>query len=417
MGRFKFSVILLFFFSIIISEICIVKLFDYEEKILKTYAYDLTKKIEISYENQKEKIFVDLIKDASVYKISELKKEGVKKLVSKLKKLGFSNEEIVSYIMPEVKNYYEEFNKKYSKKEIDDEIIVKKNKCEMKILKGKNGVYLDKNLFYKQIVDSLLKNKEKIKINLEKNIYKNKNIETTDFIKKSEFATKFVTSSNERKNNIKKALASFDGVLLNEGEILSFNKTTGERTKDSGYMPAKIISGGTFISDYGGGVCQVSTTIYNACLLAGLEIREVHNHSLPVSYVEPGFDAMVNQGSSDLIIKNNTNGKILITTSSENDVCKVVLFGKENNFRIERMFKKTKMIPAQKDLIIETDYRKYGIEYLNDGEEKQVSEAKDGFCADGYLNYFDKQGNLIKTKKIRESIYNPTKAVVVRKEN
>ena len=198
---------------------------------------------------------------------------------------------------------------------------------------------------------------------------------------------------------------------------MSFNETTGERTKNAGYMPAKIISSGTFVEGFGGGVCQVSTTLYNACLLAGLEIVEVHNHSLPVSYVEPSFDAMVNQGSSDLIIKNNTGEKIIITTSSKDDICKVVIFGNKNKYKIDRVSKKTKILPASNEKIIESDYKKYGIENLNIGEEKQISFAKDGFCSIGYLDYYDEKGNLVKTEMIRQCSYNPTKAVFVKKEN
>ena len=202
---------------------------------------------------------------------------------------------------------------------------------------------------------------------------------------------------------------------MDEGEILSFNKTTGIRNEEAGYMAAKIISNGTFVDGFGGGVCQVSTTLYNAALLSGLEIMEVHNHSLPVSYIEPSFDAMVNSGSSDLLIRNNTDGKLIFTTSFEGDVCKVKIFGKKNKYKITRISEKTKIIPAEAE-IIDNNYEKYGINNLEIGETKRISYAKEGYFSNAYLNYYDERGNLIKTQKIRENRYNPTRGIVVKRE-
>ena len=230
---------------------------------------------------------------------------------------------------------------------------------------------------------------------------------------KSCFSTNFETSSDERKNNIKVALSKFDGLILENGETLSFNMMTGIRNAEAGYKPAKIISGGTFVNGFGGGVCQVSTTLYNACLLAGLEILEVHNHSLPVSYIEPSFDAMVNSGSSDLVVRNNSGERLIITTSSKGDICKVKIFGKPNDFKITRISEKTKVIPAGNEEVI-TDAKKAEEFGVLAGETKRISYAKDGFSSNGYLNYYDKNGNLVKTKKIRSNTYNPTRGVVVK---
>ena len=84
----------------------------------------------------------------------------------------------------------------------------------------------------------------------------------------------------------------------------------------------------------------------------------MHSHSLPVGYVEPSFDAMVNIGSSDLVVRNNSGERIVITTSSENDVCKVKIFGNKNRFNISRKSEKVKVLPAKNDTI-ETDLSKF----------------------------------------------------------
>ena len=333
-----------------------------------------------------------------------------------ISEFGLSKKEISNYFFPEL-----EFIKKRLCEIIDvypeeNFVSVQKNNCELDYIFGKEGRFLNQSDFYDKIYKNVKNNAKDIKFDILINYYKDINDIKNDFQEKSSFSTDFSKSSPERKNNIKVALESFDGLVLNCGETLSFNNVTGIRNEKNGYMQAKIISNGTFIEGYGGGVCQVSTTLYNACLLAGLEILEVHNHSLPVSYIEPSFDAMVNAGSSDLIIRNNTNGKIIITTSSKNDQCRVKIFGMKNLFKITRKSEKNKIIPAGND-IIETDYLKYNQTDLEIGQEKRLSFSKDGFYSKGYLNYYDENGKFIQTIKIRENKYNATKGIIIKREN
>lgn len=360
----------------------------------------------------------ELLKNKKLSKIQQQLIENESKRIEKLqsiKNLGVSENEALYFLYPEAEELYKLMQNSFSKSAEDNHILVNKNKCEIVFLEGKQGQFVDGLNFAGEILKSLKEGNKKIKIDLKTKEYSSKNILKEDYREKGCFSTNFSTSSESRKNNIKRALSSFDGIVLDEGEILSFNETTGKRTEENGYQKAKIITAGTFVDGYGGGVCQVSTTLYNACLLAGLEIIEVNSHSLPVSYVEPSFDAMVNSGSSDLVIRNNTNGKIVITSSSENDKCKFKIFGKENECKITRISEKTKIIPAKEEKY-DSDYQKYGLE-LEIGEEKRLSFAKDGYYSNGYLNYYDKKGNLVKTQKIRESKYYPTEGIVAIREN
>ncbi len=323
------------------------------------------------------------------------------------------NDDAIKYCYPEVNyilNIIENENCLEAKKA---DLIVEKNTCNISFTKSKDGKFLDKENFNKKLINEIKKQKNAINIDLVFKSYKVNDDLKEKMTAKSGFSTNFSTSSDSRKNNIKVALASFDGLILEVGETLSFNKTTGPRTAETGYMPAKIIAGGTFVDGYGGGVCQVSTTLYNACLLAGLEIVEVNSHSLPVSYIEPSFDAMVNVGSSDLKVRNNTDSAIVFTTSSIGDVCKVKIYGLPNKYKITRKSEKTKVIPAEPE-IVTTDYKKYGLE-LAENEEKRLSYAKDGYYSNGYLNYYDKNGVLIETKKIRSNKYNQTKGIIVKR--
>ena len=118
-------------------------------------------------------------------------------------------------------------------------------------------------------------------------------------VMRAEFTTSYKTSSEGRKFNIAFGASKIDGFIVKSGGIFSFNEVVGQRSTKAGFKEAKIILDGDFVNGIGGGVCQLSTTVYNAALLADMEIIEVHSHSLQIAYVKPGFDAMVSS-SSDL---------------------------------------------------------------------------------------------------------------------
>lgn len=128
--------------------------------------------------------------------------------------------------------------------------------------------------------------------------------------------SKFVGSIPSRIHNIKLASSKFNGVLIKPDEVFSFNKTLGEVSKETGYQQAYIIKEGQTVLGDGGGVCQVSTTLFRAALNAGLPIIERQAHAYRVSYYEqdspPGLDATVFDPSPDLKFKNDTGNHILI---------------------------------------------------------------------------------------------------------
>lgn len=334
--------------------------------------------------------------------------------ISKLKSFGLSKKEICLYILPESKFIFDDLATKIGVNPEEDYVEVKENTCSLIYNQGKIGRYVCEDLFYDDLFNCLKNNEKTFKISLKTKNYESLGNTKTEFQEKGVFSTNFSSSSAERKHNIRMALSKIDGTVLDVGEKFSFNATTGERNEENGYQAAKIIMNGSFTEGFGGGVCQVSTTLYNACLLAGLEILEVNSHSLPVSYVEPSFDAMVNSGSSDLIVRNNTSGKIIITSSYKNDVCKVKIFGEKNKYKIQRVSEKVKTLPAGEGFV-DTDVSKYKNLNLKVGEEKRISYAKEGLISNGYLQYYDEQKNLIKTEKIRQNKYYPTKGIVVRK--
>ena len=123
----------------------------------------------------------------------------------------------------------------------------------------------------------------------------------------AEYTTNFPTSNRPRCANIKLASAKLDGVILMPGESLSFNGTVGRRTTQAGFKLAGVYKAGKHDVGIGGGICQVSTTLYNASLFANLKIKRRSNHSLPVAYVPLGRDATVDYGSLDLVVQNDTD--------------------------------------------------------------------------------------------------------------
>jgi vancomycin resistance protein YoaR len=145
----------------------------------------------------------------------------------------------------------------------------------------------------------------------------------------------------ERIHNLILAASKFNGVLIPPEKTLSFNETVGDISQLTGYKPAYIIKDGKTILGDGGGVCQVSTTLFRAALNTGLEIVERHPHAYRVSYYEndskPGFDATVFAPYIDLKIKNNTPAYILIETEidKEKNLLYFYLFGKKDKRSVE----------------------------------------------------------------------------------
>lgn len=121
------------------------------------------------------------------------------------------------------------------------------------------------------------------------------------------------TDNENRNENLRLACAALDGKILQPGEVLSYNDTLGKRTADRGYKPAPAYSGTELVDEVGGGICQVSSTLYLSCLLAEMQIVYRQNHGFPVDYIPIGLDATVNWGTTDLKIKNSYEHPIKIS--------------------------------------------------------------------------------------------------------
>lgn len=140
-------------------------------------------------------------------------------------------------------------------------------------------------------------------------------------------STSLSESNVPRTNNIRLASAAINGTILNPGDEFSYNGVVGERTADRGYQPAGAYSGGKIIEEFGGGVCQPSSTLYMAVLRADLEVVERRNHSFTVSYTPLGEDATVDYGTIDFRFKNNTDYPVKILAEQTNGQMIMTLVG------------------------------------------------------------------------------------------
>lgn len=140
--------------------------------------------------------------------------------------------------------------------------------------------------------------------------------------------TDFSGSPASRVHNIKVSSAKFNGVLIKPNERFSFNKILGEVNREEGYQPALVIKDNQTIPEYGGGICQVSTTTFRAAIFSGLDIIERFPHSYAVKYYNPqGFDATVYPGGPDLKFINDTPNHILIQTKVEGNKLIIEFYG------------------------------------------------------------------------------------------
>ena len=189
-----------------------------------------------------------------------------------------------------------------------------------------------------------------------------------------EFKTTFSTRDSNRVQNIRIASNKISNILLMPGEEFSYNNLTGRRTKSNGYKDAPVIVNGVLEEGVGGGVCQVSTTIFNTALYSGMDITSRNNHSLRSSYVPVGQDAMVSDGGSDFRFKNPYNHPIYIkaTVGNGSVTCKI---------------------------------------YGNSADKKNISIKVNAFKENGknaaktYVEYRDSAGNITQTKYISKSVY------------
>lgn len=208
------------------------------------------------------------------------------------------------------------------------------------------------------------------------------------------------SSSKARINNIKLAMSFINGTCVAPGETFSFNKTVGERTASRGFRMATAYSGGEVTEQLGGGICQVSTTLFNAAVKADMEIVERHNHSLTVHYVDKGKDATVDWGHQDFQFRNNSDDSIYICCYlTEDKRVRFGIFGKllPNGEKITLEANTTEVVKA------ETEYQPSA--FLGKGQTYVLQEGRNGYKAEAYKVRWDAAGNELSRELLCKSVY------------
>lgn len=151
----------------------------------------------------------------------------------------------------------------------------------------------------------------------------------------STFSTKYDASNTPRTTNLKLAMNKLNGVVVSPGETFSYNKTLGKRTAEAGYREAGGFAGGRVVQTLAGGICQISSTLYDAVVYANLEIVERHNHMFLAGYVGAGKDATVVYGAYDFKFKNTRKYPIMLKTSIGSGVARIDVFGIKEDVEYE----------------------------------------------------------------------------------
>lgn len=221
----------------------------------------------------------------------------------------------------------------------------------------------------------------------------------------AEYTTSFKGSTLSRKNRVNNmALAAqrINGVVVAPGEEFSMNEIILDRSKENGYYLAPAIRNGTYEQEYGGGVCQVSSTLFNAVMMADLPVTERHHHSWPMTYVPIGRDATISTGYKDFKFVNDTEGELVIFAHLDRKAKTVTvqLYGIHSaDFdHIEVTSKRTGSLPAKGTKVLLD-------ESLSAGSRVEERKERRGKTSVTYKEYYDADGQLIKKETACEDSY------------
>jgi len=219
------------------------------------------------------------------------------------------------------------------------------------------------------------------------------------------YSTNYNTGEINRSHNLALAAAKINKFLVSPGTVFSTNSAVGERTVANGFRDAKIIVGDKFEQGLGGGVCQVSSTLYNACLLAGMEIVERGNHNLAVAYVPLGLDATVAWGSQDFRFKNITASPLYIRAIALNGKLTVNIYG---DLQFKRHIELSYVVDETIPYITETQRDAT----LAPGTQKIDHGGQPGYRVRSFRTFYDQNGTAIETELLARDYYRPLNRLV-----
>ena len=223
----------------------------------------------------------------------------------------------------------------------------------------------------------------------------------------SSFKTYYYESNVNRTTNLKLSASKINGTVLLPGEVFSYNQVVGKRTIEAGYRDAAIYSGGKVVDGLGGGICQISSTLYDAVVLANLEIVERSNHGFVTSYLDAGWDATVVYGAIDFKFKNSRKYPIKIVASVSNGVAEFQIFGKKEEVEYE--------VDIETKVIASIPFK---VRYVNDstlaaGKTKVLQGGSNGCKVEAY-KVLKQNGQEVSRTLLSRDTYNAMEKIIAR---
>ena len=310
----------------------------------------------------------------------------------------------ITYDEKKLNKYLMELNKKIYKKPKNATIRI--NNGQIIITKEKNGYKLNKDKLKNTLVEKIVNmdcSEEIIPIITIKPVYLYEDLSKIDTVL-GRFETYFNSQNYNRSTNIKLAASATTNILLNQGEVFSFNSNIQNSDIGKYLKEAPVIINGKSEKGRGGGMCQVSSTIYNAALYSGMSIISVRNHSIPSPYIEKGRDATVSGGIIDLKFKNNYKTPVYIYNQVMGNKIVCTIYGNKRDKQDIEII--TEITDEINNRIIRKNSEKYDL-----GVKTIEQEGRKGYKVKTYRVYKNDFGN--KSEYIGESYYPPQDKIII----
>ena len=310
----------------------------------------------------------------------------------------------ITYDEKKLNKYLMELNKKIYKKPKNATIRI--NNGQIIITKEKNGYKLNKDKLKNTLVEKIVNmdcSEEIIPIITIKPVYLYEDLSKIDTVL-GRFETYFNSQNYNRSTNIKLAASATTNILLNQGEVFSFNSNIQNSNISKYLKEAPVIINGKSEKGRGAAKCQVSSTIYNAALYSGMSIISVRNHSIPSPYIEKGRDATVSGGIIDLKFKNNYKTPVYIYNQVMGNKIVCTIYGNKRDKQDIEII--TEITDEINNRIIRKNSEKYDL-----GVKTIEQEGRKGYKVKTYRVYKNDFGN--KSEYIGESYYPPQDKIII----
>ncbi|MDO4539711.1 MAG: VanW family protein [Syntrophomonadaceae bacterium] len=301
-----------------------------------------------------------------------------------------------------------EWNARWGQDLIEPQMVMELGKVS--IIPGQNGIKVATGATFDPLFSCLgSTDKQVLPIVFEETAPQEDERGLHNIVELASCTTKFKEREINRSANLRLAAEQINGVALEPGEVFSFNERVGKRTWEAGYRNALVVIGSKFEPELGGGICQVSSTLYDAVLMSGLEIVERTNHGLPVAYIPLGLDATVYWGAQDFKFRNSNDNPVYIGVFSEKGkgeltICIYGHRSEKKNIKLRNIV--YSYIPYTTQLQLDPE--------LEPGTVIVDNAGGSGARAQGFIDIYDESGEvLVETIALSKDYYRPSPRILI----